>query len=130
MTAQSQIKPVQLRPAKGDQMQELGAAIAKAVRTDLQEFEKRMQAEFDRRLAKLTEELQAMKSAMPEYKGVWDVQTRYSAGSMVTQAGSVWFARCAVPAGVKPGEDHNAWTLAVKRGRDGKDARSHERAAQ
>lgn len=53
------------------------------------------------------------------YKGVWKPGT-YPAGSFVTHGGSMWHADKATD--FKPGEG-GGWTLAVKSGRDGKDAK-------
>lgn len=60
------------------------------------------------------------RAPVPTYKGVYDKDAEYQAGDMVTQDGSVWHCNAAV-AGEKPG-GNEFWTLAVKRGRDGKDA--------
>lgn len=51
----------------------------------------------------------------PIYRGVYQ-ERDYEAGDMVTWAGSLWHADKATEA--KPGTDD--WTLAVKKGRDGK----------
>jgi HK97 family phage prohead protease len=53
------------------------------------------------------------------YKGVWRPGT-YAAGCFVTHAGSMWHADKSTD--FKPGEG-GGWTLAVKSGRDGKDAK-------
>lgn len=50
------------------------------------------------------------------YKGVWSAG-EYQKGSTVTWGGSVW--HCNEATDTKPGEG-GAWTLAVRRGRDGK----------
>lgn len=58
---------------------------------------------------------------VPEYRGVWRETMEYERGDFVTWAGSVWHCneRCK---GEKPGEASTIWTLAVKRGRDGRSA--------
>jgi hypothetical protein len=56
---------------------------------------------------------------MLRYQGVYREGTRYALGDVVTWAGSTW--HCAEPTTHKPGEGLKAWTLIVKRGRDGKD---------
>jgi hypothetical protein len=53
------------------------------------------------------------------YRGVFSVGTDYQAGDMVTWGGSLW--HCDTPTKDKPGTD--SWTLAAKKGRDGKDAK-------
>lgn len=52
------------------------------------------------------------------YKGVWQPETDYRPGSMVTFGGSLW--HCNAPTREKPGLGP-AWTLAAKKGRDGRD---------
>ncbi len=53
------------------------------------------------------------------YRGVFRDGERYERGDMVTWAGSLW--HCDQATKVKPGTDE--WTLAAKKGRDGKDAK-------
>jgi integrin beta 3 len=53
------------------------------------------------------------------YRGVYRPETDYVRGDAVTFGGSVWVAN--QPTQARPGETEGAWTLAVKRGRDGKD---------
>lgn len=55
----------------------------------------------------------------PKYRGVWDAQTGYFVGDFCTDDGSLWHCERA-STGVRPGSMADAWTLAVKRGRDGK----------
>lgn len=57
---------------------------------------------------------------VPIYRGVW-TDAEYTRGDMVTWAGSVWHADKATAA--KPDTPDSGWKLAVKRGRDGKDAK-------
>lgn len=56
-----------------------------------------------------------------EYRGVWSAGQTYRRGHLVTHHGSIW--HCDKPTAGKPGEDYDAWTLAVRRGKDGKDMR-------
>jgi integrin beta 3 len=53
------------------------------------------------------------------YRGVYRPETDYVRGDAVTFGGSAWV--CGQPTQARPGETEGAWTLAVKRGRDGKD---------
>jgi hypothetical protein len=54
------------------------------------------------------------------YEGVWTADKAYGRGAMVTDGGQVW--HCNEPnVGARP--PGSQWTLAVKRGRDGKDIR-------
>lgn len=55
------------------------------------------------------------------FAGVYVDGKTYDLGDLVTWAGSSW--HCNEPTTTKPGEGAKAWTLMVKRGRDGKDAR-------
>jgi hypothetical protein len=56
-----------------------------------------------------------------QYKGVWSADVSYAKGSTATHGGSLWHSNVADNR-TKPGES-DAWTLCVKRGRDGRDAR-------
>lgn len=56
---------------------------------------------------------------VPLYRGVFVEGDEYEAGDLVTWAGSLW--HCNDPSAEKPGDGSKAWTLAAKRGRDGKD---------
>lgn len=72
----------------------------------------------------LAERLVTMESRSPAaklYAGVWKQGQAAEAGRLYTHGGSVW--HCDKDTTGAPGEDLQAWTLAVKRGRDGKDAR-------
>jgi hypothetical protein len=57
---------------------------------------------------------------VPVYRDVFKDGEEYQRGDLVTWGGSLW--HCDAPTKSKPGTDD--WTLAVKRGRDGKDAKS------
>lgn len=57
---------------------------------------------------------------VPVYCGVYKEADSYVPGDMVTWGGSLW--HCDAETKDKPGTD--AWTLAVKKGRDGKDVRN------
>lgn len=60
------------------------------------------------------------KSAL-QYRGVFQMGETYSAGNFVTQDGSLWHANESTTA--RPGGGEAAWTLAVKRGANGRDVR-------
>jgi hypothetical protein len=53
------------------------------------------------------------------YRGVYQDGKTYARGDGVTWAGSEW--HCHEPTTTKPGDGSKAWTLKVKRGRDGRD---------
>ncbi|SAK63559.1 Carbohydrate binding domain protein [Caballeronia pedi] len=56
------------------------------------------------------------------YRGVFVAGETYKAGDVVTWAGSLW--HCNATTDTKPDTGGDAWTLAAKRGRDGKDRMS------
>lgn len=56
------------------------------------------------------------------YRGVFDETRQYNPGDVVTHDGSAFHCNETVHDGAVPGKS-NAWTLAVKRGRDGKNDR-------
>ena len=58
------------------------------------------------------------------FEGVYQEGKSYDAGNLVTWAGSSW--HCNEPTTTKPGEGSKAWTLMVKRGRDGRDGKDAE----
>lgn len=60
-----------------------------------------------------------MEFPVPVYRGVFTSDEEYVEGDMVTFGGSLWHANETTKD--KPGEGSRAWTLAAKRGRDGKD---------
>lgn len=97
----------------GITQEEFEAAVQKAVAGVLAEIQ------FDGK----TMDIAGRKVAfpVPEYRGVWRETMEYERGDFVTWAGSVWHCneRCK---GEKPGEASTIWTLAVKRGRDGRSA--------
>jgi HK97 family phage prohead protease len=70
----------------------------------------------------LTQRLRELEARpVPKYVGVWDNGKVYQRGDFVTRSGCLWHcweAHC----GVEPGSS-DTWQLAVKCGRDGKDAR-------
>jgi len=59
------------------------------------------------------------KRTIPKYLGVHKPGATYSEGSMVTRDGSIFY--CNKTTTANPGDGSQDWTLAVKRGRDGKD---------
>jgi hypothetical protein len=78
------------------------------------EFQMLRRREIEARLDAL-EQRPAMK-----YCGVFDKSQKYFEGNFVTESGSIWHANCETT-GVVPGEGSPVWTLAAKRGRDGRD---------
>jgi hypothetical protein len=80
-------------------------------------------------LRELVEEHVALKAHVVEleqkpglaYQGTWDEQKVYHVGDFVTDGGSLFCCRDS-NVGVRPGSS-DAWQLAVKRGKDGRDRR-------
>jgi hypothetical protein len=60
---------------------------------------------------------------VPTYRGVYSAAFRYTPGDLVTWAGSLWHCDQATQTRPETAEGATAWTLAVKRGRDGRDRR-------
>lgn len=54
------------------------------------------------------------------YRDVYRPEKAYARGDVVTFGGSMWHCNAATEE--KPGDGSTAWTLAAKRGRDGRDA--------
>jgi hypothetical protein len=75
-----------------------------------------------KRAAEAEERIAALEDTIGKspWKGIWNDAESYPAGVFVTYGGSMWHANAASK-GAKPG-DGSEWSLAVKRGRDGKDA--------
>ncbi len=75
-------------------------------------------------IQKLSEELEGLQQKVADlesrqlkYLGVWNDDTFYPRGSVLTHSGSLW--HCDIGnAGVAPGKSPEHWTLCVKRGRD------------
>ncbi|UCI17027.1 hypothetical protein FJ970_18005 [Mesorhizobium sp. B2-1-8] len=83
-----------------------------------------IEAWFSQRLAEAEERIAELeKRPTPEYKGVWRAAQQYQRGAMVSHDGSVWHCELDTATGLVPGDGTAGWRLAVKRGRDGKDAR-------
>jgi hypothetical protein len=57
-----------------------------------------------------------------EFEGVYQDGKSYDRGHLVTFGGSSW--HCNEATTTKPGDGSKAWTLMVKRGRDGKDGKA------
>jgi hypothetical protein len=62
-----------------------------------------------------------LRLSTPRYCGIYDETKGYTTGDEVTYKGSQWHCHTATSA--RPGEGASGWTLQVKCGRDGRDAR-------
>jgi hypothetical protein len=74
------------------------------------------------RIAVLEKRIEEFERGGFEYRGIYQRAQAYRRGQVVTHDGSMWVAAkdTVLPPGAPEGM--NEWTLAVKRGRDGKDA--------
>lgn len=84
--------------------------------TDLSEDGRTLTLSLQNEEVKVTHQLQL---ATMIYRGVFKEGETYVQGDCVTWAGSLF--HCNAETTHKPGEGASAWTLAAKRGRDGKD---------
>lgn len=75
---------------------------------------------LDRELALFEKRIEALEAGCTKYAGVWQRPAAYARGTFVTHGGSMWHAN-EDTAGAEPGKS-NAWTLAVKAGKDGRNA--------
>lgn len=85
----------------------------------------------EKKLAPILEDLAAVRGELAalqnvvrsekslKYRGVHEPSVAYDIGDTVTHGGSLW--HCNSLTKERPGEGSKAWTLTVKRGRDGKD---------
>lgn len=78
---------------------------------------------FTVRITRSSDTTDATSFVMPVliYRGVYQAGRVYEEGDVVTWGGSLW--HCNEPTDAKPDGESNAWTLAAKRGRDGRDLR-------
>ena len=79
------------------------------------------QVEFAKAVTPLLERIDALeqqRSAM-KYVGVWEAGREYKPGNFVTDKGSLF--HCNSTTRQRPGDGSRDWTLAAKRGADGKD---------
>lgn len=51
------------------------------------------------------------------WKGVWQENTAYVAGALITRRGGLWLATRST--GDRPGDDNSGWRLVCKEGRGG-----------
>lgn len=75
------------------------------------------------KLNELEDRIEQLEAGGIKYCGTWQRAQDYRRGDTCTHAGSLWVALKEAPSGREPGSDAAFWQLAVKRGRDGKDAR-------
>jgi hypothetical protein len=68
----------------------------------------------------LADRIAALEASPTKFVGIWTQGTEYQARSITSHDGSMW--HCNENTKTKPGTSP-AWTLCVKRGRDGKDSK-------
>jgi hypothetical protein len=100
-------KDVELTAREGDVVEKVLSIVAKGVGAEIHRMEKRI-AELETR-------------PTMKYEGVWDEQKVYRIGDFCTDGGSMFCCRES-NVGARPGSS-DAWQLAVKKGRDGRDVR-------
>lgn len=105
-----------------------GKAFGQEIVAEVRGFVEREAKVLVERLDALERRLAEVEAGGIKYFGVWQAAGAYKRGALVTHRGSVWHANTdAAPgdepgAAVKDGATARTWTLAVKAGRDGKDA--------
>lgn len=84
---------------------------------------------FSVSIEKTSGEKQAAQFSMPNmaYKGIYKLGEKYRKGDTTTYSGSMW--HCNEEGTREAPGDGKAWTLSVKRGRDGKDGARGEKGA-
>src|SRR5688500_2709963 len=95
--------------------EELGQSIVAAIRV----FVAKALSERDDRIEELERRLSDVEMHTKDFRclGVWEAGREYGRGNVVTDRGSLW--HCQQDTSTRPGHG-NAWTLAVKRGADGR----------
>lgn len=66
---------------------------------------------IEEQLKAFRDELRTMKAAMPQYRGVWNRADEYARNSIVTDGGTLWYAREKTTD--RPGKS-DAWVLMHK----------------
>jgi hypothetical protein len=72
---------------------------------------------FGEALRRLRDQIRGEQSQL-RYLGVWKDNAEYQCGNFVTFKGGLWHCNVRGTRGAKPGDGSDAWTLAVKSGRE------------
>ncbi|MGE0875668.1 MAG: hypothetical protein AB7O31_13475 [Burkholderiales bacterium] len=98
------------------------AEILRGVGVQLAGLVSQRTAALEQRMAELESRVRTAetRAARMTYRGVWRDGEHYDEGAFTTDRGSLWHANRATNS--RPGSD-DSWTLAVKRGADGRDWR-------
>jgi hypothetical protein len=110
-------------PAAQAAAQERGAKLGKALSEMVKQYVERELARHEERIAKALDAVEAKAAnGQMAYRGVWRGDVAYKRGQCCTHKGSLWFA-LTDHTNSRPGDGVNRdWQLAVKRGRNGRDA--------
>jgi hypothetical protein len=92
-----------------------GAEFGLELASGIKDYFRRAIAPLEKRIAELESRPQV------KYQGVYRPGAEYSEGALVTRDGSIFHANRTTKA--MPGDGNQDWTLAVKRGQDGKSTR-------
>lgn len=76
------------------------------------------------RAAELAKRIDALEQRTREwrYRGVWQENEQYETGNFVTERGELW--HCNARTKTRPTDDTGHWTMCVKAGKNGRDART------
>lgn len=85
------------------------------------EIERMGNAINESRIDELERRLASIEGNTLKYCGVWREGISYSKGDSVTFGGSMWYCKEGANTS-RPNTPESGWIIAVKRGRDGKDA--------
>lgn len=97
-------------------------SVVRGIAPAIKEFVSKMLAGSTSRLASLEARMVALEAAPRiHYRGVWEAGSHYAEGATVTHKGGLWIALENDPP-AEPGDGVSGWQLAVKRGRDGRNA--------
>jgi hypothetical protein len=103
-----------LGPAKSREIEAMMTALAPILRAAVE-------TAIETRCSTLTDRIKQLE-ARPSlvYRGIWNENEQYEQGQFVTDHGSLFY--CERLTRARPSAGSPDWRLAVKRGRDGKDA--------
>lgn len=99
-------------------------SLMKALAGPIRDYVREAVGKVETKNAELAARLQVVEALLSNsksmtYRGIFASGTAYNLGDTVTHGGSLW--HCNGLTKDRPGDGEAAWTLAVKRGRDGKD---------
>jgi hypothetical protein len=104
-----------VEPAREIDAEEFGRGVAEAVKSYVDRA-------VNARCAALETKLALLEQRSLSYQGVWRDGKTYGAGNFVTHSGALWHSNIFCNK-QRPGDGDAAWTLAVKSGERGRDAK-------